>query len=106
MRLKEYLTFLLLVVVLFLPLFITSRMMFHLKIFGPCGIPCRNMENNIKNAMKAAVLTEYNKIEWKDVKMPHCGKGEVLIRIKYGCICGSDQHIFKGEFHPRTKTPL
>jgi threonine dehydrogenase-like Zn-dependent dehydrogenase len=30
----------------------------------------------------------------------------VLIRVKYASICGSDQHIFKGEFHPRTKLPL
>lgn len=56
--------------------------------------------------MKAAVLTEYNKIEWKDLERPRCGKNEILIEVKYGCICGSDQHIFKGEFHPRTKTPM
>ena len=56
--------------------------------------------------MKAAVLTEYNKIEWKEVKKPPCGKGEILIQVRYGCICGSDQHIFTGEFHPRTQTPL
>ena len=30
----------------------------------------------------------------------------VLVRVKYASICGSDQHIFKGEFHPRTKLPL
>jgi len=56
--------------------------------------------------MKAAVLTEYNKIEWQEVKKPECKKGEILIEVKYGCICGSDQHIHKGEFHPRTKTPM
>ncbi|WP_346857551.1 alcohol dehydrogenase catalytic domain-containing protein [uncultured Draconibacterium sp.] len=56
--------------------------------------------------MKAAVLTEYNKIEWKDVPKPRCEKGEVLIKVNYGCICGSDQHIFTGEFHPRTKVPM
>ncbi len=56
--------------------------------------------------MKAAVLTEYNKVEWKEIKKPQCGKAEILIQVKYGCICGSDQHIYKGEFHPRTKTPM
>mgnify|MGYP006289627381 CR=1 FL=1 len=56
--------------------------------------------------MKAAVLTEYNRVEWKEVEKPVCGPGEVLIRVTYGCICGSDQHIHKGEFHPRTRTPL
>jgi threonine dehydrogenase-like Zn-dependent dehydrogenase len=56
--------------------------------------------------MKAAILTAYNTIEWKEVKKPQCGRGEILVQVKYGCICGSDQHIFKGEFHPRTKTPM
>lgn len=56
--------------------------------------------------MKAAVLTEYNKIEWIEVKKPKCKPGEVLIKVSYGCICGSDQHIHKGEFHPRTKLPM
>lgn len=56
--------------------------------------------------MKAAVLTKYENIEWKEVNKPICQKGELLIQIRYGCICGSDQHIFKGEFHPRTKTPM
>jgi (R,R)-butanediol dehydrogenase/meso-butanediol dehydrogenase/diacetyl reductase len=56
--------------------------------------------------MKAAVLTQYNKIEWKEVEKPVCKQGEALIKVTYGSICGSDQHIFKGEFHPRTKTPL
>ena len=43
--------------------------------------------------MKAAVLTEYNKVEWLDVDKPACKPGEVLIEVTYGCICGSDQHI-------------
>jgi threonine dehydrogenase-like Zn-dependent dehydrogenase len=33
-------------------------------------------------------------------------ENHVLIKVKYSSICGSDQHIFKGEFHPRTKLPL
>jgi threonine dehydrogenase-like Zn-dependent dehydrogenase len=56
--------------------------------------------------MKAAVLSEYNKIEWLDVEKPLCKPGEILIQVHYGCICGTDQHIYKGEFHPRTKTPM
>jgi threonine dehydrogenase-like Zn-dependent dehydrogenase len=56
--------------------------------------------------MKAAVLAEYNRVEWKDVETPPCGKDEVLIQVRFGSICGSDQHIHKGEFHPRTKTPM
>ena len=56
--------------------------------------------------MKAAVLTEYNKLEWKDIDKPLCKADEVLIRVSFASICGSDEHIFKGEFHPRTSTPM
>jgi (R,R)-butanediol dehydrogenase/meso-butanediol dehydrogenase/diacetyl reductase len=56
--------------------------------------------------MKAAVLTAYNRVEWKEVARPACKNGEVLIRVSFASICGSDQHIFTGEFHPRTRTPM
>ena len=56
--------------------------------------------------MKASVLSEYNLVEWKDVDKPECGSGEALIRVTFASICGTDQHIHKGEFHPRTQTPM
>jgi threonine dehydrogenase-like Zn-dependent dehydrogenase len=56
--------------------------------------------------MKAAVLTAYREIEWMDVPNPQVKDSEILIRISYAGICGSDQHIFDGQFHPRTKLPL
>jgi threonine dehydrogenase-like Zn-dependent dehydrogenase len=56
--------------------------------------------------MKAAVIREYGKIELEQVRKPVLLKNHVLVRVKYASICGSDQHIFKGEFHPRTKLPL
>jgi 2-desacetyl-2-hydroxyethyl bacteriochlorophyllide A dehydrogenase len=56
--------------------------------------------------MKAAVIREYGKINLEEVKTPGLKSGNVLVRIKYASICGSDQHIFKGEFHPRTTLPL
>ncbi len=56
--------------------------------------------------MKAAVLTEYRKVEWKEVDIPSISGNEVLIKVGYACICGSDQHVFLGEFHPRTSVPL
>jgi threonine dehydrogenase-like Zn-dependent dehydrogenase len=58
------------------------------------------------NKMKAAVLTEYRKVEWKEVDVPSISGNEVLIKVGYACICGSDQHVFLGEFHPRTTVPL
>jgi len=56
--------------------------------------------------MNAAVLTEYRKVEWKEVEVPEISGNEVLIKVSYACICGSDQHVFLGEFHPRTSVPL
>jgi threonine dehydrogenase-like Zn-dependent dehydrogenase len=56
--------------------------------------------------MNAAVLTEYKKIEWKSVDIPEITGNEVLIKVGYACICGSDQHVFLGEFHPRTTVPF
>ncbi|HNX85044.1 MAG TPA: alcohol dehydrogenase catalytic domain-containing protein [Bacteroidales bacterium] len=58
------------------------------------------------NKMKAAVLTEYRKVEWKEVDIPSVSGNEVLIKVSYASICGSDQHVFLGEFHPRTSVPL
>jgi threonine dehydrogenase-like Zn-dependent dehydrogenase len=56
--------------------------------------------------MKAAVLTEYRKVEWKTVDVPEISGNEVLVKVGYACICGSDQHVFLGEFQPRTSVPL
>lgn len=56
--------------------------------------------------MNAAVLTRYGKVEWTQVDIPEISGNEVLIKVGYACICGSDQHVFLGEFHPRTTLPL
>jgi threonine dehydrogenase-like Zn-dependent dehydrogenase len=56
--------------------------------------------------MKASVIREYGKISFEEVETPRLSNGHVLVQVKYASICGSDQHIFKGEFHPRTKLPL
>ena len=56
--------------------------------------------------MKGAVLTEYKNIEWKDVPVPPIQETEVLVKVTSASICGTDQHIFNGEFHPRTSLPL
>jgi len=56
--------------------------------------------------MKAAVLEPYKKITWKDIDRPDVNEGDVLVNVKYASICGTDEHIFKGEFHPRTPLPL
>ena len=56
--------------------------------------------------MKAAVLESYNRFEWKDVPSPEVKPGEVLVKIQFASICGTDLHIFPGDFHPRTPVPF
>ncbi len=56
--------------------------------------------------MKAAVLTQYKHFDWMEVPMPKIGPDDVLLKTTYASICGSDQHIFLGEFHPRTHLPF
>jgi 2-desacetyl-2-hydroxyethyl bacteriochlorophyllide A dehydrogenase len=56
--------------------------------------------------MYAAVLEEYRRFRWKEIKYPDMGDDEALVQVAYASICGSDQHIFRGEFHPRTPIPF
>ncbi len=56
--------------------------------------------------MQAAVLESYGNFKWKTQSLPEMGETDVLIKVGYAGICGSDQHIFKGEFHPRTPVPF
>lgn len=56
--------------------------------------------------MKAAVLTKYKRIEWREAETPKITDFEVLLKVSYASICGTDQHVFKGDFHPRTNPPF
>ena len=56
--------------------------------------------------MKAAILKKYGQFDWCDWPDPRIGNDDVLVRVTHASICGSDQHIFKGDFHPRTKLPF
>jgi L-gulonate 5-dehydrogenase len=56
--------------------------------------------------MKAALLTSYGKLEFTDIADPVISDDQVLVKVTYAGICGSDQHVFKGDFHPRSKLPL
>lgn len=47
--------------------------------------------------MKALIMTEYKKLEYKDVPKPEIkNPNEVLVRIKAAAICGSDVHGMDG----------
>jgi len=48
--------------------------------------------------MKAAVIEKPGTIVLKDVPRPRVGPGDVLIEVKASGICGTDIHIFRGEY--------
>ena len=56
--------------------------------------------------MRAAVLKEYKKFSIEEVTKPQITEDQVLIKVEYAGICGSDMHIFSGDFHPRTPIPF
>jgi 2-desacetyl-2-hydroxyethyl bacteriochlorophyllide A dehydrogenase len=46
--------------------------------------------------MKAAWLKDWKELALEDRPVPKIGHGEVLIRVKYAGICGSDLHVYNG----------
>ena len=56
--------------------------------------------------LKAVVLTKYGRLEWREIAKPDVGPGEVLLRVRYAGICGTDMHIFCGEMDGRTHLPM
>lgn len=45
--------------------------------------------------MKVAVMTDIQKIEFEERDIPHPKKDEVLVKIEYVGVCGSDLHYFE-----------
>src|SRR5262245_29486123 len=48
--------------------------------------------------MRATRLMSVHDVRTVDVPVPHPGPGEVLVGIEAAGICGTDRHLFKGEF--------
>ena len=48
--------------------------------------------------MKAAVWTDYGKIEIKEVPTPEIGKNEVLLKVLAAGVCVTDLHVYTGLF--------
>lgn len=48
--------------------------------------------------MKAAVWTDYGKIEIKEVPVPKIGKDDVLLKVIKAGVCVTDLHVYKGMF--------
>ncbi|MCV6576634.1 MAG: alcohol dehydrogenase catalytic domain-containing protein [Cohaesibacter sp.] len=57
------------------------------------------------STMKAAILMEPGHFEVREVPKPHCGPDEVLIKVERVGICGTDVHIFHGNY-AADKLPL
>jgi L-iditol 2-dehydrogenase/L-gulonate 5-dehydrogenase len=53
----------------------------------------------------AAVLSDDKRIGLQEVPAPRPGPGEVLVAPRYASICGTDQHVFLGEFKGRVHYP-
>lgn len=48
--------------------------------------------------MKAAVWSDYGKIEIKEVPIPSIGEGEVLLKVRAAGVCITDLHVYTGQF--------
>ena len=48
--------------------------------------------------MKSLIFVEPGKIEIVDKKIPDVGPNDALLKITTTTICGTDIHIFKGEY--------
>jgi threonine dehydrogenase-like Zn-dependent dehydrogenase len=55
--------------------------------------------------MKAGILTNDRDICVGDAPDPRVGPDEVLVQTGYAGICGTDLHIYRGEFHDRVTFP-
>src|SRR3954465_4243021 len=52
--------------------------------------------------MKAVVFAGKDRVSLEDVRRPHPGPGEAVIRITTTTICGTDIHIIRGEYPVRS----
>lgn len=55
--------------------------------------------------MKAGILYDDRNIRMGEAPDPSLAPGEVLIKPAYAGLCGTDLHIFRGEFRSRVKFP-
>ncbi|MBN1979634.1 MAG: alcohol dehydrogenase catalytic domain-containing protein, partial [Anaerolineae bacterium] len=55
--------------------------------------------------MKAGILYNDKEIRLGEAPEPRIRPDEVLVESGYSGICGTDLHIYRGEFHERVKFP-
>ena len=59
----------------------------------------------MSRTMRAAVLAEPGRFELREIPLPEPDSHEVLVRVARTGICGTDLHIFKGDY-ARDKLPM
>ena len=59
----------------------------------------------MENTMVQQVMVEPGKIEFREIPIPPVGPDQVLLRVMYIGICGSDIHVYHGK-HPFTSYPV
>lgn len=57
------------------------------------------------NMMKAAVMTANNKVELVQRPIPEPGDDEVLVKLEYSGVCGSDLHLYEKAWGNLVKEP-
>lgn len=63
------------------------------------------MKGTVSETMKAIIYEGPEKVNVKDIPVPQPKDGEVLVKVAYAGICGTDLNIYAGT-HPRAKAPL
>jgi len=56
--------------------------------------------------MRTAVLTEPRNVEFQEVLRPDPDFGQVRVRLKMVSICGSDVHLYQGDWEDRAPFPV
>lgn len=59
----------------------------------------------MEKMMIQQVMTEPGQIEFRQIPVPEVGDDQILVRIMYIGVCGSDIHVYHGK-HPFTKYPV
>lgn len=52
-------------------------------------------KSKMDGKMKVAVMTGARKMEWEEREIPKPSKGELLIKLEYVGVCGSDLHFYE-----------
>ena len=56
--------------------------------------------------MRAVRLHAVGDLRLEEVPVPEPGPGEVLVRVEAAGVCGTDRHLFRGEFPARPPVTL